>query len=63
MAPVGPHAFRRGFVVAFLVNEGDPFSAKRILGHSTLTMVDRYAGLGIEDLVAVHRRSSPIGST
>lgn len=58
--PVGPHAFRRGFVVSFLTNEGDPFSAKRILGHTSLTMVDRYAALATEDLQAVHQRASPV---
>ena len=58
--PIGPHAFRRGFVVAFLVNEGDPFSAKRILGHTSLTMVDRYAALGVDELKAVHQRASPL---
>ena len=56
------HAFRRGFVVAYLTNNGDPFSAKRILGHSTLTMVDRYAAMGVEDLKTVHYRATPVGN-
>lgn len=55
-----PHAFRRGFVVTYLVREGDPFSAKRILGRTTMAMVDRYAAMGVEDLKAIHRRASPV---
>jgi integrase/recombinase XerD len=59
-AAYSPHAFRRGFVVTYLIREGDPFSAKRILGHTTMAMVDRYAAMGVEDLKQIHLRASPV---
>ena len=60
IAPKGPHAFRRGFSVQFIKNGGDVFTLKRILGHKTLTMSDRYAAMGTEDLKEIHRRASPL---
>ena len=60
IAPKGPHAFRRGFAVQFVKNGGDVFTLRRILGHKTLTMSDRYASMGTEDLKEIHRRASPL---
>ena len=57
---IGPHAFRRGFVVAFIQQGGDAFSAQRILGHTTLIMTNRYARMDADDLRATHRRASPV---
>lgn len=56
-----PHAFRRGFAVAYLRNGGDVFTLKRILGHTTLTMSEKYARMNAQDVKEAHLRASPVG--
>jgi len=56
---VAPHAFRRGFAVAFLRNGGDVFTLQQIMGHATLEMTRRYVAFLDEDLKAAHLRFSP----
>lgn len=58
---VRPHAFRRGFAVAYIRNGGDAFTLQRILGHTTLAMSSKYARMNVDDVKDVHSRVSPVG--
>ncbi len=54
-----PHTFRHSFAVQFLRAGGNVFSLKEILGHTTLTMVNRYVALAQADIENQHRQFSP----
>ena len=60
IAEVRPHAFRRGFAVAYIRNGGDVFTLKRILGHATLAMSEKYARMNAQDVKDAHLRASPV---
>ena len=57
---VHSHALRHFFALEFLRNSGDALSLKRLLGHSTLKMVERYVSLLDDDLEEAHHRASPV---
>ena len=57
---VHPHRFRHTFAVQYLMNGGDPFTLKRILGHSSMDMVEHYLELSRENVTSAHTRASPV---
>ena len=51
---------RHTFVASYLKAGGDVLTLQRILGHTSLRMVNHYVHLAHSDVVARHRRHSPV---
>jgi site-specific recombinase XerD len=56
----GPHLLRHTFARQYVLNGGDVFSLQRIMGHRDLSTTRIYVDMDVADLVAQHRRFSPI---
>ena len=54
------HLCRHTFGINYLLNGGDVFSLREILGHSTLAMVNHYLHFTGSQITAQHRKYSPM---
>jgi integrase/recombinase XerC/integrase/recombinase XerD len=55
-----PHTFRHTAAVWLLINGANAFTLKEILGHTTLTMTNKYVHFAQADIERVHRTCSPV---
>jgi integrase/recombinase XerD len=56
----GLHDFRRAFALNCLRNGMDTFTLKRLMGHESLVILERYLALVQGDLSHVHERHGPV---
>ncbi|RYD06846.1 hypothetical protein N752_01590 [Desulforamulus aquiferis] len=55
-----PHTWRHTFARMYIMNGGDIFSLKQILGHSSWEMVHKYVNLFGSDVSSQHLKASPV---
>ncbi|MCL6479212.1 MAG: tyrosine-type recombinase/integrase [Peptococcaceae bacterium] len=55
-----PHTFRHTFAKMYLMNGGDPYALRDLLGHNTMSTVILYLKLFREDLYVKYRGKSPV---
>jgi integrase/recombinase XerD len=54
------HIWRHTFARFYVMNGGDPFSLKRILGHRSWEMVHHYVNLFGTEISSQHKKASPL---
>jgi len=54
------HMYRHTFAKKWILNGGDPFTLKEILGHSTMDMVNQYVNIFGKDLENVFNSYNPL---
>ena len=54
------HLCRHTFAINYLLNGGDIFSLREILGHTTFKMVNHYLHFTSSQITAQHRKYSPM---
>jgi len=59
VVPSGPHRFRRTFALWCLRDGMDLHSLRLLMGHSDLTVLQRYLALAGEDVERAHAAHSP----
>ena len=57
-----PHRFRHTFAVMFLRNGGNIYALRKILGHTTLQMVEVYLTVAEADIAQAHAIASPVAN-
>ncbi|WP_169713802.1 tyrosine-type recombinase/integrase [Paludifilum halophilum] len=58
--PLSPHLLRKHFLITYLRNGGDLFTAQRIMGHADLSTTRRYWDSTADEMKERHQRYSPI---
>jgi integrase/recombinase XerD len=59
---VSPHTWRHSGAVLYIMNGGDPFSLKEILGHTTISMTQHYVQMANTDIKKRHNSFSALKS-
>lgn len=62
MPKLHPHLLRHTFATMFLLNGGDPLSLQLILGHTTLTLTQKYVHYVAEMRLVEQMRYSPLSN-
>ena len=57
---IGPHMLRHTFGLQYVMNGGDPFSLKRIMGHQDIESTMIYVNMSTEIVAQQHRKFSPM---